>query len=67
MQPHQQRVITERTELDDKLQKLRTFIKGAGNTSVFAELPVEEQVRLKEQASYMSLYLQVLDDRIKAF
>jgi len=64
MQPHQQRVVDEKTELDDKLTKLMSFIDG---NPVYAELPEDEQKRLKEQAIFMRGYSDVLAERIAAF
>jgi hypothetical protein len=63
LQPHQQRVVTEREELADKLSKLSAFIVG----SVFASLPDAEQERLRRQAQIMDAYVNVLDERIAAF
>lgn len=54
------RVETEYTELNDKLKKLTAFIV----TPTFAALPVNEQVRLKEQQLYMRGYADVLRFRI---
>ena len=67
MEAYQKRVIEEREELADKTAKLAGFIDGAHRTSVFAELPVDEQVRLKVQLAAMFLYLKTLDERIEAF
>ena len=64
MQPHQQRVVDEKTELDDKLTKLMSFIEG---NTVYAGLPEDEQKRLKEQAIFMRGYSDVLAERIAAF
>lgn len=63
MQPHQQRVIDEKTELDAKLTKLREFF----NTDLYAGLSPEEQSRLHRQASAMNDYSEVLGERIGAF
>ena len=63
MQPHEQRVLDEKTELDDKLTKLRQFI----SSPTFTGLPSEEQVRLIRQAQYMTEYSNVLAERIGAF
>lgn len=61
--PHQQRVIDERTELDDKLSKLVGFF-GA---SLFANLPAAEQGRMRTQAIAMRTYSEILAERIAAF
>lgn len=61
--PHQQRVLIERAELDDKLGKLNGFI----GTDLFKTLPSDEQERLTVQRGAMTEYHQVLADRIGAF
>ena len=63
MQPHQQRVVEEKAELSDKLDKLETFHDG----SIYAGLPPAEQSRLTRQLCIMKLYEQVLSERISAF
>ena len=63
MQPFQQRVIEEKAELDDRLEKLDAF----GRTDLFASLPDDEQRRLNLQHSLMEQYSAVLADRIAAF
>lgn len=40
LQPHQQRVVDEKTELDDKRTKLKAFIEG---NAIFAGLPEEKK------------------------
>ena len=62
-QPHQQRVVDEKTELDAKLDKLVAFFE----MPMFKTIQIEEQMRLAKQCEYMSLYSQVLGDRIDAF
>jgi hypothetical protein len=66
MQPHQQRVIDEKKELDDKLERLLAFI-GEGNGPIFSTLVAEEQQRLTTQARIMKEYSDILADRINAF
>lgn len=64
MEPHQLRVVNERDELKDKLDKLDIFI----NSDKFTELvETEEQHRLMRQANLMSSYLDVLNERILYF
>lgn len=63
MQAHQERVVAEKTELDEKLAKLNIFIGG----KVFATLPDGEQIRLARQANVMKDYSDVLSERIAAF
>lgn len=63
LQPHQQRVVDEKTELDDKLNKLRAFLEGKARELVDAA----EFRRLRLQADAMSVYSEVLGERIAAF
>jgi hypothetical protein len=63
MQPHQERVVVEKHELDGKRVKLEEFIDG----SIFPTLPQEERDRLMEQAVIMESYSNVLGRRILAF
>jgi len=63
MQPHQQRVIDEKAELDAKMDKLTAFI----DTPIFSSLPAQEQERLVRQLHYMGHYTAVLGERIAAF
>jgi hypothetical protein len=46
MQPHQQRVVTEKKELDDKIDKLKAFII---ESPTFKKLPEDERDRLAQQ------------------
>ena len=66
MQPHQERVVIEKKELDEKLEKLLAFI-GAGSGPIFSKLITEEQERLTTQARIMKEYSDILADRINAF
>lgn len=61
--PHQQRVLAEKTELDDRLTRLQTFFSN----SIFSGLPADEQDRLQKQAIAMQAYSEVLGERIEAF
>jgi hypothetical protein len=63
MPDYQQRVIDEKTELDTRLEKLRTFCK----TPVYDGLPSTEQIRLDLQSGYMGHYSDILAERIAAF
>lgn len=65
MQPHQERVVAEKAELDSKIEKLHNFIHGL-NTP-FQSVDAWEQARLQEQLRIMNSYSDVLDRRIKAF
>jgi hypothetical protein len=63
MQPHQERVVVEKKELDDKREKLGSFIGG----NIFLTLPTEERDRLQQQAIVMTTYSDILGQRIAAF
>lgn len=63
MQPHQQRVVDEKTELDIKITKLSDFSNG----DIFKTLPDDEQERLTRQFNIMRDYSAVLGERINAF
>lgn len=62
--PHQQRVVDEKNEVKDRLEKLHNFINV---NPIYRELPVEEQEDLFEQATYMNAYIEVLERRISRF
>ena len=63
--PHQQRVIEEKRELDEKLQKLTLFI----SSEKFCEIvrSEEERGRLVCQEEAMKYYSEILGERIEAF
>lgn len=61
--PHQQRVIEEKQELDNKREKLGEF----KNTALFVSLPWQEQERLNTQAHLMTMYSAILGERIQHF
>jgi hypothetical protein len=63
MKPHQERVVTEKSELDEKRQKLTAFIGG----EIYRGLDPVEQSRLNRQLEAMTLYSNVLGERIAAF
>lgn len=63
LQPHQQRVVDEKIELDIKREKLSAFY----STSVFHGLPESEQSRLLRQGVAMRTYSEILSERIAAF
>jgi len=64
MQPHQQRVVDEKTELDDKREKLGAFIQ---TNPIFGKLDEAERERLVRQHSCMTEYSDILGERIAAF
>lgn len=61
--PHQQRVVDERQELEDRINKLRAFIP----TDLCMSLPFAERARLARQLKIMLEYSEVLAERIEAF
>lgn len=65
MAPHQERVVTEKAELDEKLAKLNAFTTTLNAT--FAGLQPAEQERLIRQRGIMAQYSAVLGERIAAF
>lgn len=62
-QPHQQRVVDEKSELDEKIGKLVPFL----TSKIYAGLPSDEQERLGRQLGLMQQYSSVLNERISAF
>lgn len=65
MQPFQQRVIDEKTDLDAKIEKLTEFTDATNH--LFTTLPEDEQVRLGRQLAIMTDYSKVLGERISFF
>lgn len=63
LQPHQQRVVAERIELDDRRAKLWAFM----SSETYKSLPMLEQIRLGYQLKVMSQYSDILAERIAAF
>ena len=64
MQPHQQRVVTEKQELDEKIAKLKAFIDAS---EIFKALPLMDRLLLDDQYALMILYTRVLGRRIERF
>jgi hypothetical protein len=64
LQPHQARVVAEKTELDKKATALSEFI---GSNETFTTLNPAEQARLRKQNDLMWLYSEVLGARISAW
>lgn len=62
-QPHQQRVIDEKSELDKKLVNLKVFIGGP----IWRGLSEVEQSRLNRQLEAMTAYSNILGGRIGDF
>jgi hypothetical protein len=63
MHDFQQRVVDEKTELDDKIGKLTAFVGG----NIFVSLPDDERYRLSIQLQHMNGYSEILGQRIGAF
>lgn len=61
--PHQNRVVHEQKELDERLSRLRAFM----GTPLFANLDAREQSRMARQARIMGDLSAVLGERIHAF
>lgn len=61
--PHQQRVIQELRDLNDKIEKLTAFF----DNPIFATLDPAEQDRLQRQIVHMRAYAMILVERIAAF
>lgn len=62
--PYQQRVVEEKSELDEKLEKLRDFIF---HNPVFRTLPSRDRHLLVRQQAAMAVYSRVLRERIETF
>ena len=63
MEAHQERVVAEKKELDEKMQRLKDFI----GDPTFQTLDSAEQGRLRWQAFMMYGYSDILAERIEAF
>lgn len=64
LQPHQQRVVNERDELQTKLKALTTFIDL---NATFNTLTKTEQDLLQKQEVIMRQYVSILTQRIDRF
>lgn len=64
MKAFQERVVEEKKQLDDKIDKLRFFIHA---NDTYAELPQAEQMRLVYQLDVMTRYSTILMERIENF
>lgn len=64
MQAHQERVVTEKSELDEKIVKLTAFIYGG---SIYSTLPQGDQNLMLGQLQHMQQYSNVLATRIANF
>ena len=63
IQPHQQRGIDERAELDGRIAKLAAFVESPA----FLSVRHDEQERLEDQLDVMRIYSEILAARIRAF
>jgi hypothetical protein len=63
LEAHQERVLEERTQLNDRLLKLDSFLY----TEKFNCLSMDDQDLLVQQQRIMTEYLDVLDQRIANF
>lgn len=63
MKPHEERVVQEKKDLDEKLTKLQTFVDGP----VFSQIAPQDRDLLLRQRSHMRKYSEVLGLRIARF
>lgn len=63
MEPYQQRVVEEKIELDDRLERLAAFLL----TPTFAGLPTDERISMIRQQGVMREYSRILTERISRF
>lgn len=63
MKPYQERVVTEKKELDLRRERLSLFIGG----ETYQTLDTTERLRLSEQLAVMTEYSIILGERISAF
>jgi hypothetical protein len=63
MEKYQERVVAEKAELDERIDKLFMFVK----TEQFWRLPDKEGQRLRRQHAVMREYAGILGERIAAF
>lgn len=64
MQPHQERVVAEKAELDEKIRKLTDFME---NNPIYNSLSAKDATLLARQKVYMLGYSEVLGERIATF
>jgi hypothetical protein len=63
MQPHQQRVVDEKNELGERLEKLLAFLQA----DLYKSLSEQERELLFFQSQVMEDYYEVLEQRIELF
>ena len=64
MLPHEERVLLEKKELDEKIMKLNTFIK---DSKIFQDLSEDDKDLLEHQRVVMEDYSSILGQRIEKF
>ena len=65
LQPHQQRVVDEMNELNEKIKKLTAFVFSVNFTKVVKD--VNERQRMADQLGFMQNYSAILAARIENF
>ncbi len=65
MQPHEERVVTEKRELEEKLARLKVFILEPN--PIFRALAPEDRDLLEDQYTAMKQYSAILEKRIGRF
>lgn len=63
MKPYQERVVAEKKDLEEKIDKLHTFI----SSDEWKDVDLREKDRLLRQVHHMTKYASVLGERIAAF
>lgn len=63
LKPHEQRVVAEKAELDEKITKLKAFMKSETGLSI----PAIDHGLLRQQAEAMESYSWFLGLRIRRF
>lgn len=63
MKQYQQRVVGEKNELDERIERLLLFF----NSDLFRSLDQAEKDRLRTQYRVMGVYSEILKQRISAF
>ncbi|ECD4527331.1 hypothetical protein GR173_001169 [Salmonella enterica subsp. enterica] len=64
LQPHQQRVVEESEQLQEKIARLGVFIDSSG---IFREMCEEDKLLLCAQLAAMNAYYTILQTRIMKF
>jgi hypothetical protein len=66
MKPYQSRVLEEKVALDDKIEKITSFLTLTDSDPAY-RVPDAERSRLQRQLEAMSEYSAILAERIAAF